>query len=63
MKSKFLRNIRLVQCAYLVFQVDKTPLHLAAQQGHFEISQMLVKCGATINATDMVNNFFGGCFV
>ena len=36
-------------------QVDKTPLHLAAQQGHFEISQMLVRCGATVNATDMVS--------
>ena len=31
---------------------DSTPLHLAAQEGHFVIVDLLVKAGASIEAED-----------
>lgn len=35
-------------------KVDRTPLHVAAQAGHFEIVQVLLKNNAIIDAMDMV---------
>ena len=35
-------------------KVDRTPLHVAAQEGHIEIVNLLVRNGADIDAKDMV---------
>ena len=35
-------------------KVDRTPLHVAAQEGHLEIVNLLVRNGADIDAKDMV---------
>ena len=35
-------------------KVDRTPLHVASQAGHFEIVQLLLKNNAIIDACDMV---------
>ena len=36
-------------------KVDKTPLHVAAQEGHTEICELLLSQGADVDARDMVN--------
>ena len=35
-------------------KVDKTPLHVAAQEGHTEICELLLSQGADVDARDMV---------
>ena len=35
-------------------KVDRTPLHVAAQGGHFEVVQILLKNSAIVDAFDMV---------
>ena len=35
-------------------KLDRTPLHVAAQEGHLEIVNLLVRNGADIDAKDMV---------
>jgi len=35
-------------------KVNRTPLHLAAQEGHLAVVQFLVSTGADLHATDMV---------
>ena len=35
-------------------KVNRTPLHLAAQEGHLAVVQLLVSSGADLHATDMV---------
>lgn len=39
-------------------KVDRTPLHMAAYEGHFEMVQLLINYGADVNSRDMVINFF-----
>lgn len=39
----------------LVLQVDRTPIHLAAQHGHIDIVDLLIAGGASVNHIDMVN--------
>ena len=39
-------------------KVDRTPLHVASQAGHFEIVQLLLKNNAIIDACDMVGVVF-----
>ena len=36
--------------------MDRTPIHLAAQHGHFDIVDLLIAGGASVNHTDMVRN-------
>jgi len=36
-------------------KVNRTPLHLAAQEGHLPIVQLFVAHGADLHAIDMVN--------
>ena len=38
-------------------KVDRTPLHVAAQEGHVSIVDLLVRNGADIEAKDMVGAF------
>jgi len=35
-------------------KVNRTPLHLAAQEGHLPVVQLLISSGADLHATDMV---------
>ena len=35
-------------------KVDKTPLHVASQEGHTEICELLLSQGADVDARDMV---------
>lgn len=35
-------------------KVDRTPLHVAAQEGHLDIVDLLIRNGADIEAKDMV---------
>ena len=35
--------------------MDKTPLHVAAQEGHTDICELLLSQGADVDARDMVN--------
>jgi len=37
-------------------KLNRTPLHLAAQEGHFSVVQLLISSGADLHATDMVND-------
>ena len=39
-------------------KVDRTPLHVAAQEGHLDIVNLLVRNGADIDAKDMVCLYF-----
>lgn len=39
----------------LTKQLEKTPLHLAAMEGHSDIVSLLVEDGANVNACDMVS--------
>ena len=39
---------------YIIFKVDKAPIHFACQHGHSDIVKMLVSGGAHVNAVDMV---------
>ena len=41
----------------LIHQEGNTPLHLAALQGYLDISKVLIKKGANVNATNKVFNF------
>jgi len=38
-----------------VLQVDRTPLHVAAQEGHADIVTLLLQHAADIDAKDMVS--------
>lgn len=38
-------------------KVDKTPLHLACQEGHLEVVRHLLSNGADLTAVDMVCRF------
>lgn len=35
-------------------KVDRTPLHCAAQEGHYDVVELLLKNSADIEAKDMV---------
>ena len=39
----------------VVFQDGWTPLHIAAQYGHDSTVESLIKCGADINAAEVVS--------
>ena len=39
----------------VIFQVDRTPLHMAAQHGHKQVVDLLISSGACANNTDMVS--------
>ena len=41
------------------FQYQRTPLHLAAEEGHTETCALLVKSGAAVDAVDEVR----GCVI
>ena len=36
-------------------KVDKTPLHVAAQEGHSDICELLLAHGADVDSRDMVS--------
>ena len=36
--------------------LNRTPLHLSCIRGHFEVSQLLVRSGADVNAQDFEGN-------
>lgn len=36
-------------------KVERTPLHMAAYEGHSEVVELLLKHGAEVNAKDMVS--------
>lgn len=36
-------------------KVDRTPLHVASQEGHLDIVELLIRNGADIEAKDMVS--------
>lgn len=38
------------------FQVDRTPLHMAAQHGHTLVVELLISSGACANNIDMVTH-------
>lgn len=50
---------------YIFIQVDRTPIHLAAQNGHIDIVDLLIAGGASVNHTDMVLQLYFTflCFV
>ena len=35
-------------------KVDKTPVHIAAQEGHSDVLELLLKNGSDVEAVDMV---------
>jgi len=35
-------------------KVNRTPLHLAAQEGHLSVMRLLISSGADLHASDMV---------
>jgi len=35
-------------------KVDRTPLHLAASEGHYQVAEVLIKYRVDINTIDMV---------
>lgn len=49
-KTTFRKSVH----SLFLFQVDRTPIHLAAQHGHFDIVDLLIAGGASVNHTDMV---------
>ena len=36
-------------------KVDRTPLHMAAYEGHYEMVQLLINYGADVDSKDMVS--------
>lgn len=36
-------------------KVDRTPLHLAAYEGHYQATETLIKHGTDVNCLDMVS--------
>jgi len=36
-------------------KVNRTPLHIATQEGHLAVVQLLISSGADIHSTDMVS--------
>lgn len=37
-------------------KVDRTPLHMAAYEGHHQMVQLLLNYGADVDSRDMVHN-------
>ena len=37
------------------FAVWETPLHLAAEQNHVDVAELLIRCGADVNAAEDVS--------
>ena len=49
--------ITLNHIAVHYYQDQWTPLHIAAQEGNDSLVESLIKCGANVNAVEIVSYF------
>ena len=48
---------------FIIIQYQWTPLHLAAQDGHYSTVERLIKCGANVNAVQAVSYYMYYCTI
>ena len=49
--------ITLNHIAFYYYKDQWTPLHIAAQEGNDSLVESLIKCGADVNAVEIVSYF------